>query len=291
MDNEKMARFIAELRKEKKLTQRDLANKLGVTDKAVSKWERGLSCPDIAILSPLSDILGITTTELLKGEKTAASTPEVETVVEATLQFADTVTKHKTKEMRAIIIVTLSIFSLSGIVICTITNFAISGRLTWALFPISSIIFIWLIIIPGMAWNKNGIFASLVAFSVFIVPFLFTIEKIIGTAGLIIPIGIKASVIAVVYLWGIFILFFKTRLHKYAATAFSALLAIPVSVGINYTVGSAIQGQSATDIWDILTYSILLMIAIILLCVGNMKHKTIFVETNGETKVTLVNSK
>lgn len=71
MDNEKITKigeFISELRKSKGMTQRDLAERLGVTDKAVSKWERGQSCPDISLIIPLSDLLGVTANELLRGE-------------------------------------------------------------------------------------------------------------------------------------------------------------------------------------------------------------------------------
>ena len=55
--------FISKKRKELNMTQKDLANKLNVTDKAVSKWERGLGCPDISILEILSNILGISILE------------------------------------------------------------------------------------------------------------------------------------------------------------------------------------------------------------------------------------
>ena len=58
MDSYKTGKYIAQKRKEKGLTQRALAEKIGVTDKAISKWERGLSCPDISLLLPLSDALG-----------------------------------------------------------------------------------------------------------------------------------------------------------------------------------------------------------------------------------------
>ncbi len=51
-----IGKFIAQLRKEKKMTQKELANQLHITDKAVSKWERGLSCPDILLLNPIADI-------------------------------------------------------------------------------------------------------------------------------------------------------------------------------------------------------------------------------------------
>ena len=69
MDQLKIGRFIAECRKSKNLTQMQLAEKLSITDKAVSKWERGISMPDSAIMLELCDILGISLNELLSGEK------------------------------------------------------------------------------------------------------------------------------------------------------------------------------------------------------------------------------
>ena len=69
MGENKIGQFIAKLRKEKQMTQRELAEQLHITDKAVSKWERGLSCPDISLLTSLAGILGVTTSELLNGKK------------------------------------------------------------------------------------------------------------------------------------------------------------------------------------------------------------------------------
>ena len=66
---DKISKIIKELRKEKKLTQNELGEKLGVSGKAVSKWERGESLPDITIIKKLSDILGISSDELLQGKK------------------------------------------------------------------------------------------------------------------------------------------------------------------------------------------------------------------------------
>ena len=68
MDQLKTGKFIAELRKEKGLTQMQLAERLGITDKAVSKWERGIAMPDSSIMIELCNILGITVNELLRGE-------------------------------------------------------------------------------------------------------------------------------------------------------------------------------------------------------------------------------
>ncbi len=69
MDQLKTGKFIAECRKKKNLTQMQLSEKLGITDKAVSKWERGIAMPDSSIMLELCDILGISVNELLSGEK------------------------------------------------------------------------------------------------------------------------------------------------------------------------------------------------------------------------------
>ena len=68
MDQLKIGKFIAECRKQKQLTQLQLADKLGITDKAISKWERGIAMPDTSIMLELCDILCISVNELLNGE-------------------------------------------------------------------------------------------------------------------------------------------------------------------------------------------------------------------------------
>ena len=68
MDQVKIGKLIAMLRKEKGLTQGELGEIVGVSDGAVSKWERGTTCPDISIIHLLSKTLGITSDELLSGE-------------------------------------------------------------------------------------------------------------------------------------------------------------------------------------------------------------------------------
>ena len=69
MDQVKIGKFIAECRKKENLTQAQLAEKFGITDKAVSKWERGVAMPDSSIMLELCDILNVSVNELLSGEK------------------------------------------------------------------------------------------------------------------------------------------------------------------------------------------------------------------------------
>lgn len=78
MDNERIGSFIKELRKEKGLTQKDLAQTLHITDRAVSKWERGLSAPDIALLEPLSELLEVSVGELIRGKRDREEEPEMD---------------------------------------------------------------------------------------------------------------------------------------------------------------------------------------------------------------------
>lgn len=92
IDNVNFGAFVAQLRKEKGMTQKDLAQKLYVSDKAVSKWERGLSLPDIALLTPLAQTFGVTVTELLSGQRIRANAQmdvqTVEKIVSGTLSLS-----------------------------------------------------------------------------------------------------------------------------------------------------------------------------------------------------------
>lgn len=69
MNQEKIGKFIALLRKEKNMTQNDLAKKLKITDRAISKWENGRGMPDLSLLMPLCETLNISINELLSGER------------------------------------------------------------------------------------------------------------------------------------------------------------------------------------------------------------------------------
>ena len=69
MNQEKIGKFILELRREKNMTQQELADKIGVTDRAISKWENGRGMPDLSLMIPLCKELDITINELISGEK------------------------------------------------------------------------------------------------------------------------------------------------------------------------------------------------------------------------------
>ncbi len=72
MDQEKTGKFIARLRKEQNLTQKELADRLGISDKTISKWETGNGMPDVSMLQPLCEVLTVNLNELLSGERLSA---------------------------------------------------------------------------------------------------------------------------------------------------------------------------------------------------------------------------
>ena len=92
MEEKQIGLFIRDRRLALGLTQQQLADKLGITDKAVSKWERGISCPDITLLRRLADALAVSVSELLGGEREAAAVvpAAVEDVVLDTVAYAET---------------------------------------------------------------------------------------------------------------------------------------------------------------------------------------------------------
>lgn len=98
MDNIQFGAFVAQLRKEQDMTQKELANKLNVTDKAVSKWETGKGFPDVKLLEPLAQALGVSLVELLQGErskKESLTMGEAEVVVSQAMDQSQKTTARR----------------------------------------------------------------------------------------------------------------------------------------------------------------------------------------------------
>lgn len=105
MNAQKCGKFITELRKEKNLTQKDLANELNVSDKAISRWETGKGFPDVDSLQSLSKFFGITINELLAGEKVETKT--IEEIAEENIISAIVETEKSRKTKKSTIILSI----------------------------------------------------------------------------------------------------------------------------------------------------------------------------------------
>ena len=123
MDPKKTGMIISENRKNMNMTQKDLADKLYVSDKAVSKWERGLCFPDISVLIPLTEILNISLYDLLRGEK--VNRKEVEETLKDTINYSNSEIKRKKKKyitISSIIILIIVLVSTVSLVFISSNN-------------------------------------------------------------------------------------------------------------------------------------------------------------------------
>ena len=113
MNYKEIGLFISKKRKELNMTQKELSDKLNVTDKAVSKWERGLGCPDISILEVLSNILGVSILELLKGrniEGKVIPVVEADDYLKNTINYSKKSLNKKILDLLTIIIIGITSF-------------------------------------------------------------------------------------------------------------------------------------------------------------------------------------
>lgn len=259
MNQTEIGKFIATCRKKKKLTQAQLAEKLNITDRAVSKWETGKSMPDSSIMLDLCEKLGITVNELLSGEEIDMANFEKkadENLI--TLKRKD----ENNMAKNVIISILFSVTLLIGIIVCLICNIAISGNLTWSLIPVSSIVFAWVISFPSMILGKRGIIVSLISLSAFIVPYLFLLGSFIK-AKEVFSVGAVVAVVSIVFLWiivAVFNLIGKER--KLVALGTTFVLAIPFVIIVNIILSHMIA-EPILDVWDMLSIFMLLTLAFI----------------------------
>ena len=123
MDPKKTGTIISDARKNMNMTQKELADKLYVSDKAVSKWERGLCFPDISVLIPLTEILNISLYDLLRGERMKKS--EVEETLKNTISYSNSELKRNKKKytiISSIIILGVVILSVLSLIFISKNN-------------------------------------------------------------------------------------------------------------------------------------------------------------------------
>lgn len=117
MDNTRFGHFVAQLRKEHALTQKELADRLHVTDKAVSKWETGKGFPDLKLLEPLAQILDVSLVELLQGERTPSPTLTKEEAGQAAVQAMEQSQRNTARRYLRL----FQLFLWAGAVLCGIS--------------------------------------------------------------------------------------------------------------------------------------------------------------------------
>jgi len=149
MNNQEVGRFIRQLRTSKNMTQKELAEKLFITDKAISKWERGLGCPDISILPLLADSLGVQIEDILNGGQVLlqdSKKPVNDIPIQETKNIK---TFLKKRYVKIIMLISLIISCLFAIVTIISIMATIPNGLTEVINVLFSLLLAWLTIISA----------------------------------------------------------------------------------------------------------------------------------------------
>ena len=135
MDTMELGAFIAQLRKEQNMTQKELADQLHVTDKAVSKWETGKGFPDLKLMEPLAQALGVSLVELIQCRRQQEDTLTMEQAKTVVTQAMDQSARATARRYLKLFYFTLITFG---------------GICFLNLIPYGAIIYMWLV---GLRWN------------------------------------------------------------------------------------------------------------------------------------------
>ena len=243
MEGNQIGVFIRDRRLELGMTQQRLADALGVTDKAVSKWERSVSYPDITLLRALADALGVNVSELLAGRREFAPSPvppEVEDVVLDTVSYAESA-RRKNRGWRFWMFVAVSAGCLIAALVLLIVHLALHNEGT--LVAIKCVAFGWGLCYPLLR-TERPVWGFLIVLTATIVPFL---GQFLPRWQYFWAYGI--ALLSVAYLWGVYLIWRKRPYRCWMALGWSILLGRGLSVAINLIVRSAAGvGANAMDV-------------------------------------------
>lgn len=228
MEDLNIGKFIRDRRIELGMTQQQLADRLGITDKAVSKWERGVSYPDITILRELSAALEVGVTELLAGERDRqppdAVPPEVQEVVVDTVSYAETA-RRRNSGWKFWTFIALTSGCLVAVLVLLIVGWA-NRCLGNVMIAIRAIAFGWAVCYPLLRTERYPIRNSLAIASVFIYP-------LVRSFGAHRGFHLGIVVVSVAYAWSVYWAAWRYRERKNIAIALVILLGGILQISIN----------------------------------------------------------
>lgn len=260
--NEKMGSFIAKMRKATGLTQKELAEQLGVTDKAVSKWERAVSSPDIGLLIPLAKILGVSTGELLSGEKAMEPGEEnAEDMVEEALKYSHSTSTEKLRRIQGLLFMGMSGCFLLACGVCLICDYAISGGLFWSLLVLVSLAAAWILLFPLFRAERHRIRKALSVLSVLLFPYLAILSFLLKVP-LLCTMGMCIGAAAILGLWGIYIVIVhEWNSRRYFAIGMICSIGAAEEYGINLIIDGFLETTASNKSFVSLECIIMLLLA------------------------------
>ncbi len=284
MDNRKFGAMIAAMRKENAMTQKDLAERLGVSSMAIARWEKGKGYPEISLLPLMSEVLGITPGELLSGERNPAGyqPPEEEdALVTDMIEYAEKITRYKSS---GIAFSMLTMVFVTALLICLLVNFLINRHFDWSLYPLGAIVMIWFTMAPFFLMKRYKILMSCLFFIVTSMGYLFLIELIGPAKDWVLPLAIPILMISLLPLIAIYLLFRYTKINRLRLMSFSFLIiGVIVNIGIHLIVRNYV-GRNIESASVIIAALIFVLLSAIPAVAGEIRKRKDAPETAEEEK-------
>lgn len=170
---------------------------------------------------------------------------------------------------RKIAAIIFSAILLTGLSVCCICDAAISRSLSWSLVSSASIVFAWLACTPAILMGRRGIAGSLISVSVFILPYLYLLSRLLRVSA-VFSVGAVIAVISDLYLWAVFAIIRYMGSKRFFTYGVVCLSAIVFLLAVNALLSKLI-GQPFLDVWDLLAAALLLLVSIPLLTAGRAK--------------------
>lgn len=284
---ESFSEIIYGKRREKNMTQQELADKLHITDKAVSKWERGLSYPDVSLIPKLAEVLDISIENLINGKLEAleakGGTGDIQAVTKL-LEDSKSKTIHNVSRhlARHLVFRNMTILFAIAAVIISIVNVALSNTMTWGLYPLGAILMVWTVsaIFRFVTKRPTVYYAGLTVGGISVVLYCMLLEYLTKTqhwvSMLVIPLT-GVTVIAGV----LSIVIYTKRASNYWNLAGAVTLIFGVIAGPFYTYfiskylhfSQIDTGNDVSFFAKIISLAILFAFSILFLVKGNTTHK------------------
>ena len=249
MDNQEFGSRIAEARKKNGMTQRELAERLDVTDKAVSKWECGKGFPEITLLPKLSKVLGIKPEDLLadkaKVESSGLQKEPVPSQIESVDPQVDLVTsvirysgeQQYRKLSRLVFPIICGALGIAAFV-CALVDYCITQSLTWSRFPLSALLFCFVVLLPIFLLKKHRTAFGASVFFAGLIPYLLYLESLGPTKGWVIglalPIAAMTAGCTALSIW----LFLYSKVDRLIA---AAIVLADTGVAMNFLINEIVM--------------------------------------------------
>lgn len=249
MDNQEFGSRIAEARKKNGMTQRELAERLDVTDKAVSKWECGKGFPEITLLPKLSKVLGIKPEDLLadkaKVESSGLQKEPVTSQIESVDPQVDLVTsvirysgeQQYRKLSRLVFPIICGALGIAAFV-CALVDYCITQSLTWSRFPLSALLFCFVVLLPIFLLKKHRTAFGASVFFAGLIPYLLYLESLVPTKGWVIglalPIAAMTAGCTALSIW----LFLYSKVDRLIA---AAIVLADTGVAMNFLINEIVM--------------------------------------------------